>query len=318
MNTFKLPDLGEGLDEAQIVRWHVKAGDRVQVDDPMLALETAKTVVEVPSPVAGVIKAVFGQPGDWVTTGAPLVEFEGNPSLGSDTVLTQMAVSNADFFEEHVYSAEASNGVIASVMGVATPHTALDRHGVIGCTVFDDADIHEWRDGEDVTARLLHAIAEACAAEPGLNAWFDDQAQTRQLLSHVDVALLTDTPQGLMTPVIRGVRGRNVRELRGEINRLKRAARDRAVIPEELRDFTFTLSNFGMIAGRYATPVLVPPAIAVLGAGRISRDVVATRDGSVEVHPRMPLSLTFDHRCSTGGEAARFMAAVIRDLQKGN
>jgi pyruvate dehydrogenase E2 component (dihydrolipoamide acetyltransferase) len=78
------------------------------------------------------------------------------------------------------------------------------------------------------------------------------------------------------------------------------------------------MSNFGMIAGRYATPVVVPPAVAILGCGRLSHDVIATQKDRIEVHLRMPLSLTFDHRCVTGGEAARFLAAVIRDLQKGN
>jgi pyruvate dehydrogenase E2 component (dihydrolipoamide acetyltransferase) len=78
-----------------------------------------------------------------------------------------------------------------------------------------------------------------------------------------------------------------------------------------------------MIAGRYATPVVVPPAVAILGCGRLSYDVIAIpsgniKAGSIEAHQRMPLSLTFDHRCVTGGEAARFLAAVIRDLQKGN
>jgi 2-oxoisovalerate dehydrogenase E2 component (dihydrolipoyl transacylase) len=74
------------------------------------------------------------------------------------------------------------------------------------------------------------------------------------------------------------------------------------------------LSNFGVMAGRYATPVVVPPAVAILGAGRISRDVVAV-DDRIEAHRRIPLSLTFDHRCVTGGEAVRFLAAVIADLQ---
>ena len=73
-----------------------------------------------------------------------------------------------------------------------------------------------------------------------------------------------------------------------------------------------------MIAGRYATPVVVPPAAAILGCGRLSHDAVAEPTGNIEAHLRMPLSLTFDHRCITGGEAARFLAAVIRDLQKGN
>ena len=76
MSTFNLPDLGEGLAEAEIVRWHVKVGDAVKVDQPMVAVETAKAVVEVPSPFTGRIKALHGNPGDVVATGAPLVEFE--------------------------------------------------------------------------------------------------------------------------------------------------------------------------------------------------------------------------------------------------
>src|SRR5690349_4219804 len=76
MTTFNLPDLGEGLAEAEIVRWHVKVGDTVKVDQPMVAVETAKAVVEVPSPYSGIITTLHGNPGDVVATGAPLVEFE--------------------------------------------------------------------------------------------------------------------------------------------------------------------------------------------------------------------------------------------------
>jgi pyruvate/2-oxoglutarate dehydrogenase complex dihydrolipoamide acyltransferase (E2) component len=234
MNTFRLPDLGEGLDEAQIVRWLVKVGDHVKVDDPMVALETAKTVVEVPSPVSAVIKATYGQPGDRVMTGALLVEFEGNPSPDPGALLTEIPVSNANLLEEHMYGADTLSVHLAQIE-------------VTIATLFDDADLHDWREGEDIPARLQRAVTAGCAAEPGLDP-----------------------------------------------------------------------CHFGVIAGRHATPLLVPPAIAVLGAGRLNRDVVATRGGAIEVHLRMPLSLTFDHRCATGGEAARFMAAVIRDLQKGN
>ena len=328
MNTFKLPDLGEGVDEAEIIRWHVKAGDRVSVDDPMLALETAKTVVEVPSPVTGVIKATYGQPGDRVTTGAPLVELEGDPLPGSGMRLSQLPVSNADFFEEHVYSADTLPAVGgAAVQTVPSPdvapRTASAGKDTVGSSLFDDADLHAWSDGEDITARVLRAIAEACTKEPGLNARLDGQrrdlgGRARTILNHVDVAMIIDIPERSIAAVIRDIRGRTVAELRREVDRLKGNALDRAVKPEELRDFTFVLSNFGMIAGRYATPVVLPPAVAILGCGRLSREVVATQDGAIEVHLRMPLSLTFDYRCVSGGEAARFMAAVIRDLQKGS
>jgi pyruvate dehydrogenase E2 component (dihydrolipoamide acetyltransferase) len=208
---------------------------------------------------------------------------------------------------------------------------AIARDNVVGCTLFDDADLHDWHPEQDITSRILRAIAEGCAAEPGLNAWFDGEALTRRILSHIDVAIAVDTPEGLIVPVVRNIGGRPVAELRRDVDKLKRNTQDRTLSPKDLRDFTFMLSNFGMIAGRYATPVVVPPAVAILGCGRLTHDVIATQSGSsgttssqpypsgsIEAHLRMPLSLTFDHRCVTGGEAARFLAAVIRDLQKGN
>src|ERR1700684_2870287 len=75
MTVFKLPDLGEGLSEAEVLRWHVQVGDRIEVDAPMLSVETAKAVVEGPSPVSGTITALHGQPGDRIEMGAPLIEF---------------------------------------------------------------------------------------------------------------------------------------------------------------------------------------------------------------------------------------------------
>jgi len=192
---------------------------------------------------------------------------------------------------------------------------SLARDNVTNCTVCDDADLHHWREGQDITTRLLRAIATACQAEPALNAWYDGNTQSRRLMPRVDVGMAVDTGDGLVVPVIRDVGNRTTAELRQDIDRLKRAARDRTVTPEDLREVTFMLSNFGMIAGRYATPVVVPPMVAILGSGRLSRDVIAVNDG-IEAHLRMPLSLTFDHRCVTGGEAARFLAAVLRDLEK--
>src|SRR5207248_684059 len=85
---------------------------------------------------------------------------------------------------------------------------------------------------------------------------------------------------------------------------------DITIRPEELRGNTITLSNFGMIGGKYAAPIVMPPTVAILGAGRIHDQVVAV-DGAPAVHRVLPLSLTFDHRVVTGGEAARFMTAVI-------
>src|SRR3984957_19643107 len=110
MTTFNLPDLGEGLAEAEIVRWHVNGGGPATVAQPMLAVETAKAVVEVPAPFTGVVKTLHGQPGDVIATGAPLVDFEtangvktavstGRASSDSGTVVGNMPTSDIELVE---------------------------------------------------------------------------------------------------------------------------------------------------------------------------------------------------------------------------
>jgi pyruvate dehydrogenase E2 component (dihydrolipoamide acetyltransferase) len=395
MTRFNLPDLGEGLQEAEIVRWHVAVGDKVAVDQPMVAMETAKAVVEVPAPFAGIIAALHGKPGDTIATGAPLVDFQSDAGNGAapDTAMAKGGVVGHMLETDEVIAAgmeqpvtrgtgararvlpavrelarklgvdaeslrgTGAGGVVTlddvlaaksiaplaavAPMQVAAPSAmrpaidltetgelemlrslrramaqsmSLSRDSVMECTVFDDADIEGWRPGGDYTARLLRAISAGCHAEPGLNAWFDGANNGRRLFQPIHVGIAVDTPDGLLVPVIRDVGKRDAAQLRAEVNRLKAGARDRSLPGADLKDFTIMLSNFGVMAGRYATPVVVPPAVAILGSGRITRDVVAT-DSGVEAHRRIPLSLTFDHRCVTGGEAVRFLAAVIADLQ---
>jgi pyruvate dehydrogenase E2 component (dihydrolipoamide acetyltransferase) len=91
--------------------------------------------------------------------------------------------------------------------------------------------------------------------------------------------------------------------------------RSRRIARESLRGQTVTLSNFGVLGGRFAALVVVPPQVAILGAGRVAPGLVRT-GGSAEIRDTLPLSLTFDHRVVTGGEAARFLAAVIGDLER--
>jgi pyruvate dehydrogenase E2 component (dihydrolipoamide acetyltransferase) len=204
--------------------------------------------------------------------------------------------------------------VLRSLRRAMAQSMSLSRDSVMACSVFDDADLHCWGAGRDYTTRVLRAITAGVRTEPGLNAWFDGQSQSRTLFEQIDVGIAVDTIDGLLVPVIRHVEKRSPGQLRAELDRLKRAARERTVAGEELRNFTFMLSNFGSMAGRYATPIVVPPAVAILGTGKVRRDVIAAGD-RIEIHPRMPLSLTFDHRVVTGGEAVRFLGAVIADLE---
>jgi 2-oxoisovalerate dehydrogenase E2 component (dihydrolipoyl transacylase) len=446
MKTFNLPDLGEGLQEAEIVNWQVKEGDTVKVDQPLLSVETAKAVVDVPSPWAGKILKLHGKAGDIIPTHAPLVDFDleagaaapakpvaattavkkpetdvqgrtsaarslevpgggatrGTPEAAiaedSGTVVGSMPTGSAVMEETAIIRKKQKQGpmhvkalpsvrILARQLGVDLSkceptgrndtvtaddvRAARERSGAAGdsmsgaaraaeayvpaagwnlppartdvkygaaeplrgprramhasmsksrsevaeCTLFDDADIHNWAAGQDITVRILRALVAGCRAEPELNAWYDGDKLEHTLHQRVDVAMAVDTPDGLIVPVLRNVDAKTARQLREELNRIKQATRNRTVAPADMKDPTITLSNFGMMAGRYATPLVVPPQVAILGTGGLRHDVVPVL-GGIEVHKRIPLSLTFDHRCITGGTACRFLAAVIKDLER--
>jgi pyruvate dehydrogenase E2 component (dihydrolipoamide acetyltransferase) len=120
----------------------------------------------------------------------------------------------------------------------------------------------------------------------------------------------------LFVPVLRDIGRRAPDDLRAGLEHLRRDVEARTIPPEEMRGYTFTLSNFGTFGGRYANPIVQPPTVAILGAGKI-RDRVVAANRQPAVHPVLPLSLTFDHRAVTGGEATRFLAAAIADLEQG-
>jgi pyruvate dehydrogenase E2 component (dihydrolipoamide acetyltransferase) len=191
---------------------------------------------------------------------------------------------------------------------------AASHAEIVPATVTDEADIGDWRQDEDATVRLVRAIAAACKAEPALNAWYDSGSAARRLMDRVDLGIAVDTEGGLIVPVLRNVVAREVTDLRTGLDHLRRDAIARSIPLEELRGATITLSNFGMIGGRFANLIIVPPQTAIVGAGRISERVVAHR-GQPAIRRLLPLSLTFDHRVVTGGEAARFLVALKSDLE---
>ena len=358
MKIFNLPDLGEGLQEAQLVQWHAQPGDQVQVDQPLLSVETAKAIVEIPAPYSGRIVRLFGVPGDTIQTGAPLVFIDtGTQDDDAGTVVGRIETENLRLPEtpparRRVPSAiralpavrllarqrnvdlarvapSGAGGIItaADVEAAAAPAVilhgtqrsmaqamTLSRQEVAASTIIEDADIDAWPPHTDTTARLIQALVAGCRTEPGLNAWYDSRSMAKQLIADIDVGVAIDTPHGLLVAVVRNAAARGPEDLRPALARLHASAVDRTIRPEDLHGNSITLSNFGTIGGRYAVPIVVPPTVAIVGAGRARKQVVAVND-LITVHRILPLSLTFDHRAVTGAEAARFLVAVIADLE---
>jgi pyruvate dehydrogenase E2 component (dihydrolipoamide acetyltransferase) len=192
---------------------------------------------------------------------------------------------------------------------------ALSHAEVVPVTIYEDADIDLWKSQGDITVRVIRAMIRACHAEPALNSWYDALAIGRRLLKKIDLGMAVDTEDGLFVPVLRDVADRSYNTLRKDVERIKQGIRDRTIPPADLQGATITLSNFGTFAGRYASPIIVPPSVAILATGKI-RQAVVPLNGHPVIHWILPLSLSFDHRAVTGGEATRFVGHLVQDLEK--
>lgn len=366
MKYFKLPDLGEGLQEAEIVQWHVLPGAEVKLDQILVSVETAKAIVDIPSPQDGVIAACFGAEGDLIHIGEPLLEYAGEQQEDTGTVVGKMETAQQNSEVDHFIigsahrqsagmalatpsiralakrlnvdlaqvSGSGKNNIITATdiekaaqltqdLGEAKPLRGVRRsmarnmaraHAeVVKVTINDDVDIDHWQQGEDITMRLVRALAQACKAQPQLNTWYDSSSETLRQIDKVDLGIAVDTPDGLFVPVLRNITARPLDDVRNGLECMRADVRNRTIPPQEMTGATITLSNYGTIAGRYGNPVVVPPQVAILGAGRIYKAAVVTDNGCV-AHRMLPLSLSFDHRIVTGGEAARFLRALMDDL----
>jgi 2-oxoisovalerate dehydrogenase E2 component (dihydrolipoyl transacylase) len=368
MNIFNLPDLGEGLPDAEIHEWFVKEGDTVKADQPLVSMETAKAVVDVPCPQSGTIVKFYGQPGDIIKTGQPLVAFEAEvtPRVDKGTVVGHLEESSEMSDDTFTIGAVTSKQRVKATPAVKTLAKKLNidlslltgtgDHGmitrddvqqaadktsqlpegfeplrgvrramltsmvqshqeVVPVSIFDEADIACWKEGTDITIRLIQAIQFACTKEPALNAWFNTAHNARKCFDKLHLGIAMDSDEGLFVPVIHDVAAYSDKELRTIINDYKHAVRERALPPENLKGATLTLSNFGKFAGRFASPIIVPPMVAILAVGRLYEAAVS-HNRIIESHRLLPLSLSFDHRAVTGGEATRFLGAVMESLQK--
>lgn len=375
MKIFHLPDLGEGLAEAEIREWYIKVGDEVKVDQPLVSMETAKAVVDVPSPYEGKIVELHGKANEIIKTGAPLISFQtadsstDTPKKDKGSVVGKLETSEAKWDESNVIIGSARTKsaavkampaarVLAGQMNIdlnevkatgpqglitaddvknhlarksASSHAfeTESLHGVrrvmaqammqshkeiVPVTIIEDADITDLPPKSDFTVRLLKAIVAAAKAEPAMNAWFDGVALGRKIFEEVNIGIAVDSAEGLFVPVIKQAEKRSDDELRSMVDNYKQLVKTRSIPQSDMVGATITLSNFGTIVGKYATPIIVPPAVAILGCGR-SREIPMVRDGKVVIGRSVPLSLTFDHRAATGGEATRFLGAVIQHLQ---
>ncbi len=418
---FKLPDIGEGIAEGEIVKWLVAEGARVSEHQPVVEVMTDKATVEIPAPASGTIISIKVKPGEVVpigtvlfdlTTSGPVPAFApashapahaqapaaaaspsaaiplaaapattaartGNgrvlavPSarrvareLGID--LAQVAgsgrsgvVRRADVEAFAKRGAPAAPGIAAAPAAPAKPvfapvsvppgtrETRTPFRGVrrkiaeamtrskstaAHFTVVEELDATELvktreaakaigeKQGIRVTYMpfIMKATAIALAEYPELNGTLDEKTQELVRFHYVNLGIATDTPNGLIVPVIREVQSKGLMQLASELGEMAERTRSGKVKPEELQGGTFTITNAGNIGGILATPIINFPEIGILGVHRIVKrpGVVETSMGDkIEVRQYMNLSVSVDHRLTDGANAARFVVKMKQLLE---
>ena len=421
---FVLPDVGEGLEEGEIVSWLVAPGDTVARDQPLVEVQTDKALVELPSPVAGQIVSVAFAPGDIVKVGQVLVVLEdgqggdtappppagappalpgpaeqggaargasggaGRPKaapavrklalergmdlatitgsgpggriLATDVEAAAAAPAQSpatDVPESHpsrpksAGSARETAGAgglgwmepgrhpLRGIRRVTAETMARSWSEIPHLTTLDEIDAtgllaarRRLADaGIDATigALLVAAVARGLRRYPVFNASLDLPATAPSgsaspgatpagatpaggtIVVHADcnIGLAVATADGLVVPVIRQADRRPLADLAAEVRRLTVAARNRRVEMADLRGGTFTISNWGAIGGRYATPLIRPPEVGIMGFGAIQpRPFVVA--GEVKARPTLPWSLSADHRLIDGDVSTAFSEYV--------
>lgn len=443
---FILPDLGEGVHEAELIKWRVSAGDQVAEHQTLAEMETDKALVEVPSPWAGVVAELCGEEGEIINVGSVLVRYgtsdgaatpapaataapaadpadstseeredagtvvgsvnndgaapsaltrrrteasvESNErvralatpavrgiakQLGVDINLvagtgrggrvtasdverfaapgsgvaaatskpTATRVTVADIPEHAAAPASPSEQKLPPVTVDPSGTTevipfrgvrrkiaeALDRSvkTAVHFTVVDEADITDLdrkrKEYSAITGRklsflpfVIRAVAHGLREHPALNALVDEAKSEIHRKGNLNLGIAVDSDAGLMVPVLRNAEKLAIVEAAEGIARLASGCRDRSIPREELTGSSFTISNVGSYGGRFATPVINHPEVAILAVGRGYEKVLA-KDGRIYAGLSLPLSLSCDHRVVDGAEGARFLNTVKRLLE---
>ena len=418
---FKLPDIGEGIAEAEIVAWHIKVGDMVKEDQQLADMMTDKATVEMESPVAGKVVEVAGEVGDQIPIGSVLVVFETDSAAPAADASPPAADQEGDHTAaegQRTDSVPMGDGMIDPTEGqqeaipstevaleapapapapapepqpaakahvLASPavrqrardlgidlsqvktagdrirHSDLDAYllysggsvprpgaarrqdeqiKVVGLRRKIAENMQEAKrriphftlvEEYDVTALeqtrammnadrgqnpkltmlpfLITAMARTLADYPQINARYDDDAQVITRSGAVHMGMATQTPNGLMVPVIRNAETRDVWDIAREILRLAEAARTGKASREELSGSTITLSSLGPMGGITSTPVINRPEVAIIAVNKVEEKPVVI-DGDLEIRKRMNLSLSCDHRVVDGWDAANFLQAM--------
>ena len=408
----KLPDLGEGIDSAEVSEIKVSKGDSIKSDDTIIVLESDKASMEIPSEVSGKVSKISVKVGDEIKTGQILIAVElDNKTKKVDTppeIKKENPQTENDDKEANIDSNEnlklhegfdasdskqnfASPGVrrlsrelninlniingtglkgritkddlnnyIKLQMAMSSgsiayqqPEVDFSQWGEIEIqkltkvniitgkrlqgasqniphvTQFDEADITDlYQYRHDINQKsakkkmkltflpfFIKAVTIVLKEMPKFNSSLDYNEQNLILKNYFNLGIAVDTPNGLLVPVIKNVDKKSLVELSIELSDLSDRARNKKLRPEELKSGTFTISSLGGVGGKFFTPIINPPEVAILGISRSWwKDVYNQKTKKQSLKYIMPFSLSYDHRVIDGVAGSTFTSRLIEVL----
>ena len=350
---FSMPDLGEGLEEGEIVAWLVAEGDDVALNQPLIEVETAKATVEIPSPFAGTVRSLHGAIGDALPVGAPLVTFTVEDGEGAEEADAADAPEGPARATPPVRKLARSLGLeLTAVRGTgpggritaedveaaaggrpgprAEPGPARrdDRRRTIAQNLTAQASIPQVTTFRTVDCSDLDAFRRERSVSPlpvviaALCRTTEDHPLLNALWiddavatrTTVDVGLAVDTERGLVVPVIRSAGSLGIAALAVEITRLGTAARAGTLALDDMGAPTIAVSNTGSYGSEAGTPILSPGTSVTLAIGVIEPRALVV-DGEVVARPACTLSCTFDHRVLDGATVGRALNDLVAVLE---
>lgn len=161
---------------------------------------------------------------------------------------------------------------------------------------------------------IIKATAHALKQHPWLNSQIDMENSRMIFKNYYNIGIAVDTPEGLVVPVIRDVDKLSIFEIAQKVMEFSEKAKERKLSLEDMKDGTFTITNYGAIGGIFGLPVINYPQAGILGVGRILKKPIV-KDDKIAVGNILPLSLSVDHRIVDGGEATRFIIQIMKHLE---
>ena len=339
-----VPTLGESIVEATVSKWLKQEGDYVDVDEPIVELETDKVTLEVPANISGLIEKVIISEGETVEVGqilGSLKEGEKKPSSSKQDVQSeQVPAKNLPIEPEKEIKKElevSNSNMKTSKQEERVPMSRLRKaiakrlkeaqNNAAMLTTYNEVDMTEVmkiRSNFQPDFEKKHSVKlgfmsffvkasiEALKEFPAVNAEINNEEIIYKNYYNIGVAV--GTSEGLVVPVLKNAEHMSFPEIEKNIVSFGTKARDGSITISDMSDGTFTISNGGIYGSLMSSPILNPPQSGILGMHKIQKRPIAIND-KIEIRPMMYLALSYDHRIIDGREAVSFLVKVKENIE---